>query len=457
MANTPQNPLSYVAPGVSAGAATVLPSKPFDPQAFFADLMATKKAEAQLKLKEVQDIQEDNAKWLERTFKYKDNYWREKDAEKIETKASETLENLYEIYDRANFEGRKVSGSDLIKAKQMMVELNNDIVASRKRQQEVEYIQKKAQGTSGVMYAPEGIAKMWEDVDNDTFSIEKMGDYLIPYKKYEDTDISNEISKLLSTHTTTQGNRDLTEVSKESIDAVMNLMTATNSTMNQHLNNLVKAGVIENTPEARNKKFQEIFNTGVQSINTANKARTTININMGGTTPSAPSKGGWVDEKGVVKFVPKTSTSGVIYDIPSASILPVASRFTEPILIDQGKFEIQDVAILPVAIDNISWTDVSGKVWTVKKDAVITKAQIDSMKSMGDNFMDTMNSDIVFAAYLTGRSDKKEAVRKFDETVHGWIKEQSKKQKGVNFWTDEDRKNVYDKVKAINANKANYF
>lgn len=452
-----QNPLSYVAPGVSAGAATVLPSKPFDPQAFFAELISQKKAEQQLELKKREQVQENNASWLEKISKFNKDYW-DRDAEMIQGKASEILEKLVDITLQATDEGRQVNSVEQAKAIMLMNDLGNDIMASRKRQSEVSAIYKMAKETKDVEYDELGLKKLEEDLNNGTYSFDKLNsDYLIRNEKFEDLDISKEIASLLSTHMTTQGLRDITEVSEESIKAITPVLTATNSKINRHIRNLVKDGVIPDTKEAKDKKFNELLNLGVQSLNTANKARSQININLGGTTPSAPSKGGWVDQVGVVKNVPTNSTSGRPYEIPSATILPVASRFSEPILIDQGKFEVQDVAIIPVAIDDITWTDATGKNNTVKKGSTITKSQMDSMKNVPGDFLTIMEDGIVFAAYLTGMAGKNPSIRKFDDAVHGWIKEQAQKKKGTNFWTDDDRANVYEKVKTINANKAKYF
>jgi len=452
MANTPQNPLSYVGQN-NAGAATILPSTPFNPQQFFSELIGEKKAEAQLELKKRETAQQHNMSWFDKASKYNKDYWAE-EAGVIEEKASTILDDLSEMVLNADAEGRLINYSERAKANQMMSDLNNEIVNSRKRQAEVTAIIKMAKETKDVRYDDYGLELMMQDVRDGTYSLEKMNThYLLPEKKYIDEDIIQNIANLFGTVKTTQGNKNVTQVNPKSIKAVRDILESPISSINRHINNLVKDGVIDDTPEAKKAYFEKLFNTAIQSINTGSTQRQSLTINMGGATPSAPQEGGWLFKPDLgAKYIPKTSTSGRVQESPIAASLSIASRFSGGVKSDQATIDLQDISILPTAATDITYKTSNG-IKTIRKGKELTKSQLEIIKNR-DNVEDL----ILFAPYIVGDQGKDNPIiMEYTKQTHSWLAEGSKEKKGQKFWGGNEWNDIQSVVKDINENKMDYL
>jgi hypothetical protein len=356
MAKTPQNPLSYVGQG-TAGAATVLPSTPFNPQQFFSDLIGEKKAEAQLELKKREDVQNHNMAWFDRISKYNKDYgelW----AGKIEGKASNILDELTEMALTATTEGRMINYAERAKANQLMGDLQNDIATSKMKQREVDWIIKQARERNDVKYDQYGIELMMQDIEDGTYSLDKMNThYLLPERQYTDDQVRQSITAHFGTHTQSQGDFNIKQLTPESIRSAWEIVNSPISELSRHVNNLAKAGHIEDTPEAKEAEKKRRFDAAVNSENTSRTRRQSIVIDIGGG-----SRHGLLDSElspSESRPVPVRSydpTLDMEISVEALGYTPI-QKLTggSTINLGQNRIRVDGVGLLPVATKDLTY------------------------------------------------------------------------------------------------------
>lgn len=435
MAN--QNPLSYVAPGVSAGAATVLPSKPFDPQAFFAELIGQKKAEHQLELKKRDDIEQHNLSWANRMDKLKQDWWDRQD-NYFSEKAQGLLDEMTDIALEETADMKKVGVEKRAYINRKLIEFNHEVAASKKMEQETGAIEIAARQTPGVMFSEEGLAKMWEDVDNGTFSISKRNtDYLLSEKNWgyvTDDDIAKDIATLIGTYTETQKNRNVKNPTAEAIKLAQERANQTNSDMNRYLNYLVKKGA-ENggiTEEQKQERFKSIMNSAIASIDTSNTEKSAVTYNFGVQADPSSKKSDWVMQPSEVIFT--NMKSGSSYVTQAVGSLPIAGSLQETVDLEQGTMKIQEISIVPQAI-----VDIPIGTITVKAGSPISKRALELMKKNG---IDKYLGSFSYYPYIVGQLDGKKTIVPLTDKNNGLLIQGSLRKKENIAWDKPE----YDKV-----------
>lgn len=433
-----QNPLSYVAPGVSAGAATVLPSKPFDPQAFFADLIGQKKAEQQLELKKREDIEQHNLAWSNRLDKMKTDWWNEQN-DYFATKAQALFDEMTDIALDETSNMRKVGVVNRANINRKILEFNHEVSESRRTEQQVNAIMTAAKSTPNVAYAEEGLAKMWEDVRAGTFSMEKRNEYLLPEKNWafvSDDDIAKDIAKLIGTHNETLRNRNVKNPTEESIKLARERSAQTNSDLNRYLNYLVKKGP-ENggiTEDQKQERAKSIMNSAIASIDTANTEKTSIVNNFGSNADPLAKKSDWVKVPSDVVYTsdPKSKSSYVVQTVWS---LPIAGSLKENVEVEQGQMIVQEISIIPQAIVDIPL----GKT-IIKAGKPISKKSLELMKQEG---LDKYLGMFTYYPYIVGKLDGNKTIVPLTDKNNGLLVQGSLKKRENIAWDNPN----FDKVK----------
>lgn len=428
MAKAPQNPQSRVAPGVSAGAATVLPSPGFNPQQFFADMIGEKKAEAQLELQRRRQVEQSNLAYFDKISQYDKDYW-DRDAAKIEGMANEILSEIVDETMAATAKGELIGFSQRAKHRNDITRLRQAVAESKQTRQEVAAIMREAKGTKDIAYDPTGLQQMMEDIENGNFSFEKRHtDYLLPRKNWKFIGAPGAISsiaKLFSTETVDIGGRRVQRINPNSIDEARNIAMMPNSDLMQYVNYEAEEGMITDTEEARKERAKQLFNAAISSVNTRN-TRASSGAFPGGPRNTDLAHGNWhigpIGVSGANEWDEEIKY-GTVADVTITDNFPVAAQ------INQERFRPERVVFLPVAVKGMG---SSGN--RVEAGDVIPLDFWRGYTTISDNTIE----NIRFEPFVSGaETNGKKVLIPFDDSVHRAMKSGSRGR-----WKDVDEQNM---------------